>query len=233
VGVFDLMLLRTSEKPLHQGRLARGLRQAVLLAAVMFASLGLYLVVLKWRGSDAGLVTYTPVDEIIPFQPAWVWLYLIPYVVGPFAFALVTAETFWWYIRRGLVIVFVSLAIFAAVPTQTAARPPATHLESGLTALLYHHMIAIDDPPANAAPSLHVSLTFLLALALVRDFPRWWAVAFGGVVVVWLATLFTRQHHLLDVATGILLTAVVVLAWPPWRRDKVTEEIGDTACRRK
>jgi membrane-associated phospholipid phosphatase len=83
-----------------------------------------------------------------------------------------------------------------------------------LTGQLYKNMIAIDEPPANAAPSLHVSLTFLLGLALLMDFPRWWWLSTIGIGLVWLATLFTRQHHFIDVGTGILVTSLVVCAWP-------------------
>ena len=71
-------------------------------------------------------------------------------------------------------------------------------------------MIAIDGPAANAAPSLHVSLTCLLALAMIRDFPRWWPLWFAFVGAVWWSTLVTRQHHLVDVVTGTLLTWAVV-----------------------
>jgi len=85
-------------------------------------------------------------------------------------------------------------------------------LGEGLTAQLYKMIVEVDEPPANAAPSLHVSLTFLLALAFMRDFPRWTWLAACAVVLVWLATLFTRQHHLIDVAGGILLALLVVLA---------------------
>ena len=81
-------------------------------------------------------------------------------------------------------------------------------------------IIAIDGPAANAAPSLHVSLTCLLAWALVRDFRQWWPMTMLGVGVVWLSTLYTRQHHLLDVASGILLASTAALPWHwrPWRR---------------
>ena len=82
------------------------------------------------------------------------------------------------------------------------------------TARLYRDMVEIDEPPANAAPSLHVSLTCLLAWALVRDYPRWWLPGFIGAVLVWLATLFTRQHHVLDVVTGAALACVLALPWP-------------------
>jgi hypothetical protein len=209
------------EKPARHWAVARRIRQAVILAAIMLGSLGLYLTVLKWRGADAGL-THTAWDDAFPFRPEWVWIYLLPYVVGPLLFALLTPATFWWYISRGLVLVFVSIAFFAAVPTQTAPRPPTTDLGDGWTAALYRNMVAIDEPPANAAPSLHVSLTCLLAIALVRDFPRWWPVTFAGVAIVWLATLLTRQHHLIDVGTGVLLALVVALAWPSSAHDKVT-----------
>jgi membrane-associated phospholipid phosphatase len=75
---------------------------------------------------------------------------------------------------------------------------------------MYKNVIAIDDPPANAAPSLHVGLTCLLLLAMLRDYPRCWPLWVGFVSLVWLSTLVTRQHHLIDVATGILLACAVV-----------------------
>jgi len=205
--------MANSEPPLTWSRF---LRQALGLAAIMVTSLGGYLLVLKWRGGAARYCTHLAWDDWFPFEPAWVWVYLLPYIIGPAALGVVRASTFRWYVSRGLVIVAISLLIFALVPTQVAPRSSDHGLGSGLTAKLYEEMVAIDEPPANAAPSLHVSLTCLLALALLRDFPKWWPVIIVGVVLVWLATLLTRQHHLIDVGTGIALTAIVV-AWPPRR----------------
>lgn len=185
----------------------------IIVAIVMITSLGGYLLVLKWRGDDARFITHTDLDEIVPFQPAWVWIYLIPYLIGPVMIGYLRRTTFNWYISRGIAVVVVTLIIFIVVPTQTKTRPPHD-LGTSLTGQLYQNMIAIDDPPANAAPSLHVSLTFLLGLALLMDFPRWWWLTGIGVGAVWLATLFTRQHHLIDVGTGIMVAALVVCAWP-------------------
>ncbi|MBM4070557.1 MAG: hypothetical protein FJ271_16620 [Planctomycetes bacterium] len=189
------------------------LRQVVILTAIMLASLGGYLLVLKTRGPAAQITTHLPLDEIVPFEPAWVWVYLIPYILGPLAFGLMRPATFRWYIRRGIVLVVISLAIFAVVPTRTAARP-TPHLGDGLTAKMYKDMVEIDEPPANAAPSLHVSLTCLLALALLRDFPRGWWLFVPAVLAVWLATLLTRQHHLIDVVSGAALAIAAVWCWP-------------------
>ncbi len=192
----------------------RAFYQALGLGALTFAALGLYLIVLKWRG-HAGKenVTWTEWDALIPFEPAWVWVYLIPYVIGPALVGLMSRLTFAWFVPRALAIMFFSVMVFILYPTQTAPRPPLT-LPEGPTRDLYKMMIDVDEPPANAAPSLHVSLTCLLALALIRDFPRWSPLWIAGALVVWAATLFTRQHHLIDVFSGVVLTFMVVLAWP-------------------
>jgi len=184
-------------------------RQSLELAVIMFASLGGYLTVLKWRGQAARWETWTPWDDWFPYQPAWVWVYLLPYLIGPLLIGFLQRGTFLWYVRRGLSVVVITLVIFILLPTQTAARP-GQHDLTGFTAWIYDKMIEIDDPPANAAPSLHVSLTFLLAMALWLDFPRWWPVILAGVGLVWLATLLTRQHHLIDVVTGVALALAVV-----------------------
>jgi len=199
----------------------RWLWQTMALAAIMFTSLGGYLTVLNWRGAEAQFTTYLPWDDLVPFRPEWVWVYLIPYLVGPATIGFLRPETFRWYIQRGLVVVLATLVIFIAVPTQTAPRP-SHQLADGPTARLYENMVAIDEPPANAAPSLHVSLTCLLAVALLMDFRPLWPITLAGVSLVWLATLFTRQHHLIDVVTGMVMAGAVIYAWP-----KKTETLCD------
>lgn len=189
-------------------------RQSLGLAVIMMSSLGCYLVVLKWRGDNARFITYSRWDEAFPFEPAWVWIYLLPYLIGPVVIGFVSSSTFRWYVRRGVAIVALSLITFIVVPTQTATRQELHSVGGGLTTLVYEKMVAIDEPPANAAPSLHISLTCLLALALFREFPKWWPLTGLGVVLVALATLFTHQHHLFDVVTGILLAVLVTYLWP-------------------
>jgi membrane-associated phospholipid phosphatase len=188
------------------------------LTLFFLCSFTLYLTVLKVRGPVKLFATWTPWDAAFPFTPWWVWVYLLPYVIGPLLTVLLSRETFAWYIRRASIVVVVSLVIFAAVPTYTV-RPlldPANEakLDDDLTAWVYRRMVAVDEPPANAAPSLHVSLSCLLAWAMVYQWPRWWPVAFTAAVLVWLSTLYTAQHHLIDVATGVLLASVAAIGGP-------------------
>jgi membrane-associated phospholipid phosphatase len=188
----------------------RRLAQALIGTFILVAGLGSYLAVLKWRGPAGVIITQTEWDRLIPFQPTWLWLYLAPYPLAPIILASMKRATFVWFIKRALLIVAISLLIFAVVPTQTV-RPTLDDSDGGWTTRYYRAMVAVDDPPANAAPSLHVSLTCLLAIALLFDHPRRRPWIVGGVVLVWLATLFTWQHHIIDVATGALLGILVSL----------------------
>jgi membrane-associated phospholipid phosphatase len=205
MGVLDMIGLKDKNSPTVRPSLSRGLFQAVLLAVIMFSSLACYLLVLKWRGDAATVVTVTPLDEWLPFWPSWIGLYLIPYAIGPILAGMLSASTFWWFVRRGLLVVGLTLVIFILFPTQIDQRHRFEELGTGFMADIYRNVIEIDNPPANAAPSLHVSLTCLLLLAMLRDYPRQWPIWVGFVGLVWFSTLVTRQHHFIDVATGILL----------------------------
>jgi membrane-associated phospholipid phosphatase len=187
----------------------QGLQGAAALGVAFVA----YWVVLRWRGQAAAIETQTAWDRAIPFWPAWLYVYLAPYPIAPLLMGLMRRQTFLWLIGRGLIVLIVSLVVFVALPTRTVR--PTAHAGDGFTGAYYRSMTAIDEPPANAAPSLHISLTGLLALALLRDFRRWSPVILTGTALVWLATLFTWQHHLIDVLTGAVLCAVA--AWP-WTR---------------
>jgi membrane-associated phospholipid phosphatase len=191
-----------------------GMRQVIIFVVLMLSSLGMYLSVEYWRGSAARICTKTTLDEAIPFWHGWVWVYLLPYLIAPPVAALLRPATFDWFIRRGLTIVLVSLVIFAVMPTRTV-RPDRSQIGDGFTADMYRNMIDWDEPGANAAPSLHVSLTALFAFALLRDFPRWRIVSIASILIVWLSTLLTHQHHLIDVVTGVGLAGL--LALPRWR----------------
>jgi hypothetical protein len=196
--------------------LRRRVLQALLGSIIILAGLGSYLGVLRWRGPAAVMYTQTAWDRAIPFHPAWLYVYVAPYAVAPVLLALMRPDTFIWFLKRALLILALSLLIFCIYPTQTV-RPPVDALPDGWTATFYRALVAVDDPPANAAPSLHISLTCLLAVALLADFPRWWPLIVAGIGLVWLATLFTWQHHLIDVLTGVLLGLAMCI---PFRNAK-------------
>ena len=211
--------------------LGGGRTHAVFLVVFFLACLSLYLTVLKVRGGGASsLSTWTEWDRTFPFTPAWVWVYLLPYAVGPLIAVALSRAAFVWYVQRAALVMLVSLIIFAVQPTHTVRplldKANEEKLHDDLTSRMYRQMVAVDEPPANAAPSLHVSLACLLAWALAYDRPRWALVAFGAALVVWLSTLFTAQHHIIDVASGVLLASLAALG-PPRRLAPLSPEAGE------
>jgi membrane-associated phospholipid phosphatase len=187
------------------------LSQGVFLLLFFFTSLSAYLAVLKtrgWAGSER--LTRTAWDDWFPFTPWWTWPYLLPYILGPIIACLLRRSTFDWFGRRATVLVLVSLAVFLVYPTQTV-RPDVSGFADDLTMWVYRNMVEVDDPPANAAPSLHVSLATLLALALYRERRQLWWASVALALVVWASTLYTHQHHVVDVVTGAGLAVVMAL----------------------
>ncbi|MHC4955590.1 MAG: phosphatase PAP2/dual specificity phosphatase family protein [Planctomycetota bacterium] len=80
------------------------------------------------------------------------------------------------------------------------------------------------DQPFNLFPSLHVTLAFILRWTYHRHLrgPRLW-LFHGWFVLVTASTLFTHQHHVIDVAGGAALAIVVFYLFPTGRiaRDDV------------
>jgi membrane-associated phospholipid phosphatase len=214
-GFVERMLARLDRVP----GLGGGRTHFLFLALFFGLSFSLYLTVLKARGPAAAISTHTPWDDVFPFAVGWLWVYMAPYVIGPLLSVVLSRATFAWYIRRGTLVMAVSLLIFALLPTHTKRPWPETlngwkELGNGFTDQMYRNMVELDDPPSNAAPSLHVSLSCLLAWALTFDRPRWWAIAFLGASLIWLSTLLTWQHHLIDVVTGVFLASVAAIGPP-------------------
>lgn len=64
----------------------------------------------------------------------------------------------------------------------------------------------------NSVPSLHVVLSLTIALVLAR----WWAMTWA--VAITLSSLLTHQHYLIDVASGVVLAAAGIAAYPAIKR---------------
>jgi membrane-associated phospholipid phosphatase len=224
----DRLLARLDRVP----GLGGGRTHFIFLGVFFGFCLSLYLTVLKLRGPASTTDTRIEWDRAFPFTPWWTWPYLLPYVIGPLLVVVIRRPVFTWFIRRALIVAVASLVIFVVYPTQTIRpldksknteeewKANEAKLGDDLTSRMYRQMDAIDSPPANAAPSLHVSLSCLMAWAVVFDRPRWWWAALLGAVFVWLSTLYTAQHHLIDVATGALLASLAAIGPPQRMRDE-------------
>lgn len=153
-----------------------------------------------------------PIDSFFPFAPIWVLAY-----IGTFAFwtyqyiniaregpmqacRLVTAD----FIAKLICMLF-----FNFLPT-TNVRPEV--VGSGVSAYLMRFIFWIDSP-TNLFPSIHCFIAWLGTRQLfeTKRYKHKVILCIActlGSVLVFLSTLFTKQHVFVDVVAGILVAEV-------------------------
>jgi membrane-associated phospholipid phosphatase len=146
----------------------------------------------------------TPIDDLIPVVPAFV----IPYVsLEPFIYATLVLFLLFrtrFFHSAALTLIaawFVSYAFYFFLQSYID-RPVLTGTDT-LTQMIRD--VYAGDNAYNDFPSLHTSLSTILAL-------HWWRVdrRIGVPVAIWVAlivasTVLVKQHYLADVIGGLLL----------------------------
>lgn len=142
-------------------------------------------------------------EAYIPFIPAMILPYMsidLFFVLAPFIM-----------IDRRDRIVFawrIALTILAAAlcyllfPLVLAVERPVV---DGWLGMIFNPFVAMDKPH-NLLPSLHVALGTILATYYLGRSTGWWRVGLGAwFVLIIISTLFTWQHHAIDLAGGFVL----------------------------
>ncbi|MCM2315184.1 MAG: phosphatase PAP2 family protein [Thermoanaerobaculia bacterium] len=163
-------------------------------------------------------------DHRIPQQPAWVlvygslYLFLILLPVFVVRQEALIRRTVYAY----LTIWLTAYVCFYVYPT---AAPRAGDIVPGEGFLVWAlRFLYSSDPPYNCLPSLHVAHSLVSALASGRVHRGLGVVASACAFVVGISTLFTRQHYILDVVTGIVLACVAYAIFlRGTRRDDIPE----------
>ena len=103
-------------------------------------------------------------------------------------------------------VITLSGAFFLLYPTTIVRSPLAG---DGLSASVLRWIRRV-DPPNNCFPSLHVAMSFICALLLLRTSHRAGVPVLLWAILVSISTVTTKQHTLLDALGGI---AVAVLGF--------------------
>lgn len=159
-------------------------------------------------------VMHTELDDWIPFCEVFVipYVFWFLFLIGIHCYtAKYNAETF----KRLMSFVAIShtcaLVIFFLFPTCQHLRPPFFERENLLTQITaFFYRI---DTSTNVCPSLHVvgSMAVWYAARDAGLFSRKWCRVFfsTATVLICLSTVFLKQHSVLDVAVGLLLSDLV------------------------
>jgi hypothetical protein len=177
--------------------------------ALLFGIQSLYFPLNRFL--EGGIEFKTALDDYVPLWPIWV----LPYTLICVWWIAAHLWAAWRMEERLYEAFFIAsafasvsaLTIFAVFPTYVI-RPAISAMDWASRLL---NWVYTNDYMYNAFPSGHVYITTLIALFWSHWFPAWrWSLA-ATVLMVILATLFTRQHYLPDPVGGL------ALAWFSYR----------------
>ncbi len=153
------------------------------------------------------------VDDRIPYRPAWVWIYSFLYYPAILAVNLVieTPLEFTQTALSYLVLLFLQMSFFLALPVETPPHWRTYNRCRGLSERFLAFVQRIDGR-ANCFPSMHCSVAAMTALYLAPHIGIW---VVGFPILIGLSCLFTKQHYLADVPTGLALGAVTFWLFQP------------------
>ena len=200
-----------------QWSVRRGALQAATVAAYMAVAMTVYFLIAH-DGNDAATSTKSAFDAAIPLVPAFVWIYISPYLVSPFLVVGASREVFRCLVHRGTLVVLLQLLFFFVFPTVVDRAPLDAAGGQTLSEQMLAWVYAIDTPPRNAAPSGHVSLVLVLAWGASQSVGRYGVLVWSFAALVSVSIVFTKQHHVIDLVTGALLGALVLVGVAWWER---------------
>ena len=158
-------------------------------------------------------------DGLIPFNewfifPYGAWFVLIPWAL--ITLLLYDRENYFYLCGVMFSGMALCLVLYALFPNGVDLRPEQIASDNIAASLV--HIIWAVDTSTNVCPSIHVSTTVAIFLAVQRS--RIWkrrrlVVGTCGIltVLICMATVFLKQHSVIDVVCGIALSMALHLVF--------------------
>ena len=145
----------------------------------------------------------SPVDDLIPFKPRWVWIYSFLYypVIVYINLVVESPRQFLYVAMSFMVLLGFQMLFFTLLPVATPLEWRACNARRGHSER-FLAFVQSYDAPSNSFPSMHTSVATLTALHLL---PYVGPVALAFPVLIALSCLFTKQHYIVDLPAGALL----------------------------
>lgn len=161
--------------------------------------------------ADRSFGLYWAWEREIPFVPWMIWPYLSLFVLFQLPLFQMSAGQIAALSRQSTATLLAAGAFFLLVPTHAGFAPAAV---PAFYRSLFELLAALDTPH-NLAPSLHVAFSALILLGCASRTSSRLAWCYRGwLLLLSLSTLLVHQHHLFDVASGLLLALVMRRLFP-------------------
>jgi membrane-associated phospholipid phosphatase len=172
------------------------------------------------RSVSGGIAPKIFLDKFIPLWAVWA----VPYILSIFWWMAALIWICWkmeleslrTIVTAFLIMTLTSYAVYILFPTFVIRPEPVGN--SWMMELI--RWIYGNDQPYNALPSGHTYNTVIIAMILWHWKPRWRWLWAATIPIVILATLFTKQHYLMDPVFGIIWAfgsfelARKLIGWP-------------------
>ena len=188
-------------------------KYAVVPALLYLLCIPSYFLVRLITGGMEHLHVVSTIDDLVPFVPAFIWIYVLAYfqwLFGHLAIAHYDERLFKQHMGAEIIGKLTCVLIFILLPT-TIVRPEVT--ESGLTYDLVRFIYAADNPPDNLFPSIHCMESWIVTCGLFKtNAPKplkmfmliFTCLVFASVVLV-------KQHFIIDIPAGIFVASIAIL----------------------
>jgi membrane-associated phospholipid phosphatase len=165
----------------------------------------LYFATLHSTRFSPTVIPATPIDNLIPFTPLFIFAYVSFFVFVPLPLVFIrTLAEFVPAALGFLLIVVISNAVFFLWPTVIPSGAP------------YHpllHGIFLVDRDRNACPSLHASLALYSCLCINKHLSSKFSlfVLWFWALTIIASPLLIKRHMFIDIAAGASLAAITYL----------------------
>jgi membrane-associated phospholipid phosphatase len=143
-------------------------------------------------------------DDAIPFQPSWVWIYSCLYypVIVYINFVTDSPRHFLYMAMSYVVLLVCQMAFFVFFPVATPVEWRECVAGGQGASLRFLALVQKFDAASNSFPSMHTSVATLTALHLVPHLGPW---SYVFPILIALSCLFTKQHYVVDLPAGAAL----------------------------
>lgn len=169
-----------------------------------------------------------PIDDVLPFIPAFIIVYVLSYLQWVTGFGLVARESkevCYRVISSEIIAKIICFILFIVLPT-TIIRPVITDngIFNSLTKIIYFL-----DTPTNLFPSVHCLESWILFRTAheITRFKKWLVpVWFVFVLLVFASVLLVKQHLILDIPAAIIVGEIALFLGKKFKTGRIFEKIN-------
>lgn len=148
-------------------------------------------------------VPLLPLDSMIGFSPGWIWPYVSYYLyLAVPAFATDDEDILNQALYSYVFAAAAGSLFFLLFPTMLPRELYPSTEAGDVVSVFALNLIRFLDTSVNCFPSMHVALTTIASLTLLRVSRRWFWIAVPWALAIFYSTVATKQHYALDVIGG-------------------------------